>query len=128
MDGYRFRIDRRSSLGSFNGALMPYAFNGICYSDVDAALGAFTRSGAGLDPTGILTFTAPPSINSTGLVSWSITRQSFQEGATATATYTGVTQLPACSDPSSQFDIGLVLFICALLFAFFNGFKTGFRP
>lgn len=105
---------------------MPYAFSGICYPDADAALGAFTRSGAGLDPTGFLTFTAPPSINSTGLVSWSIARQSFQDGTTAT--YTGVTQLPACSDPSSQFDIGLVFFICALLFAFFNGFNTGFRP
>lgn len=105
---------------------MGYAWKGVCYQDTASALNAFARDVPTVDAVGILSFTASPTINGTGLVSWSISHRPLT-GTTAT-TRTGTTQLQTCATESfAQFPEASMLFFVALFFAAMHGFKTGWK-
>jgi len=105
---------------------MGYAWSGACYQTTAAALSAFAEDVPSADASGINSFTAQPTINGSGLISWSISNRPLT-GTTAT-TRTGTTQLQTCTEGIEQWPIQSLLFPALLLFAFFAGVKTGFRP
>lgn len=106
---------------------MGYSWNGVCYPDTAAALSAFALDIPTSNPSGINAFTAAPTINGTGLISWSISNRPFS-GSTAT-TRTGTTQLLTCSEPMmNQWPLESILLVLALFFAAFGGFRAGYRP
>ena len=74
---------------------MGYAWNGNCWPDTATALEAFKKDVVDIDSAGINTFTAVPTINATGLVTWSISNRYFS--ASSATTRTGTTQLPTCT-------------------------------
>lgn len=74
---------------------MGYAWNGHCWPDNATALNAFILDSVDIDSVGINTFTAVPTVNATGLITWSISNRPLT-GTTAT-TRTGTTQLPKCT-------------------------------
>jgi len=74
---------------------MGYAWKGNCWPDTATALEAFKKDAVSIDPVGITTFTALPTINATGLVTWSISHRPLT--GTAATTRTGTTQLPTCT-------------------------------
>lgn len=108
-------------------AFAGYAFDGVCYQDTTSALNAFRDAVPQADTVGITTFTAQPTINASGLITWSISHRPLT-GTTAT-TRTGTTQLPACTTETlSQWSLQSLLYYVALVFSAFVGFRTGFRP
>lgn len=74
---------------------MGYAWNGNCWPDTGTALEAFKKDAVLVDAAGITTFTALPTVNATGLITWSISHRPLT--STAATTRTGTTQLPACA-------------------------------
>lgn len=105
---------------------MGYAWNGVCYQDTASALDAFARSIPSSDAAGINAFTAAPTINGTGLITWSISNRPLT-GTTAT-TRSGTTQLQSCSSPDwGQWPQSSIVLIAALFFAAMKGFQTGFK-
>lgn len=105
---------------------MGYGWNGVCYQTPATALEAFAKQVPKSDAAGINAFTAAPTINGTGLITWSISNRPLN-GTTAT-TRTGTTQLLTCTDSMDQWPVQSTLYWLALLFACFIGFRTGFRP
>lgn len=106
---------------------MPYIWNGVCYQDTTSVLDAFARSVPSVDAMGINSFTAAPTINGTGLITWSISNRPLT-GTTAT-TRTGTTQLTSCSNPDmGQWTQQSMVLYVALFFAAMTGFRTGYRP
>lgn len=105
---------------------MGYAWNGVCYPDTVTALAAFAKQVPTSDAAGINSFTAAPTINASGLISWSISNRPLS-GTTAT-TRTGTTQLLTCTEGLDQWPMQSLIFPALLVFAFFLGFKAGFRP
>lgn len=106
---------------------MGYAWKGACYQDTPSALAAFIRDIPSADAAGIITFTATPTVNATGLVTWSISHRPLT--GTAATTRTGTTQLPACTTEGfDQWPVQSMLVYLAFFFAAFFGFKTGYRP
>lgn len=105
---------------------MGYAWGGDCHQDGATALSAFGVSMTNGNPTGITSFTTAPSINGSGLITWSISHRPLT-GTTAT-TRTGTTQLLTCTDGIDQWDISSVAWVAALFFAAMLGFRSGFRP
>lgn len=105
---------------------MPYAWQNVCYQDTATALDAFARSIPTADPVGIISFTTSPTINASGLVTWSISHRPLT-GTTAT-TRTGTTQLLTCSTPTmEQWPIQSLLVPLAIFFAAALGIRTGLR-
>lgn len=105
---------------------MPYAWHGVCYQDTATALDAFAREIPSADGAGIISFTAAPTINASGLVSWSISHRPLA-GTTAT-TRTGTTQLLSCSTPTmEQWPVQSVLLPLAIFFAAALGIRSGLR-
>jgi len=103
---------------------MPHAWNGTCYETPEAALRAFSRDIPTADGSAISAFTQPPTIDTAGLVTWSINHRPLT-GDIAT-TRTGTTQLQPCVYDSFGTDsIPDLLFLIAIVFAFFGGFRTG---
>lgn len=103
---------------------MGYAWHGSCYENTDQALDAFARDIPSADAAGIISFTALPTVNGTGLVSWSISHQPFN--GTAATTRTGTTQLQQCTFDSFRVDqVPDLLVIGLMVFAFFIGFRSG---
>lgn len=105
---------------------MGYAWNGTCYQTTAAALSAFAEDVPSIDAAGINAFTADPTINASGLISWSISNRPLS--GTLATTRTGTTQLLTCVDGVEQWPLQSLLYPALLLFFFFAGFKTGFRP
>lgn len=106
---------------------MGYAWGGVCYQDTASALTQFALDVPSSDAAGINAFTAAPTINASGLISWSINNRPLS--GTANTTRTGTTQLLTCSAPElDQWPVQSILFFCALFFAAVVGFRTGFRP
>ena len=105
---------------------MGYAWRGVCYADVNSALAAFVKSVPDSDAAGINTFSGTPTISGAGLITWSILNRPLS-GTTASVR-TGTTQLPVCSEGVDQWPLQSLLFPALLVFAFFIGFKSGFRP
>lgn len=105
---------------------MGYAWQGVCYRDTSAARDAFAVSVPSADAAGIISFTAAPTINASGLLSWSISHRPLT-GTTAT-TRTGTTQLVVCTEPDfSQWSEQSMLFYIALVLAALMGFAAGYR-
>lgn len=105
---------------------MGYAWGGSCYADTAQALAAFAVDIPNADAAGINAFTAAPTINGTGLISWSISNRPLN--TTAATTRTGTTQLLACTEGVDQWSVQSLLVPALLFFAAFLGFRTGFRP
>lgn len=105
---------------------MGYAWNGTCYQDTASALSAFATDVPSATAAGINAFTAQPTISASGLVTWSISNRPLS-GTTAT-TRTGTTQLLACTEGVDQWSEQSILWIAAIFFAAFLGFRTGYRP
>lgn len=105
---------------------MGYAWNGTCYPDAASAHSAFMRDVPNANAAGILAFTAPPSYNSSGLITWSISHRPLT-GTTAT-TRTGTTQLMTCTESLAQWPVQSILFPALLFICFALGFRAGFRP
>lgn len=106
---------------------MGRVWNGRCYQDDASALAAFARDLTTGNAVGITTFTAAPTINGSGLVSWSISHRPLT--GTAATTRTGTTQLLPCSDGTmNQWPVETVLTVLAIFFAAVLGFRSGFRP
>lgn len=106
---------------------MGYAWNGICYQDANSALAAFAKDVPKVDATGLNAFTAAPTINASGVISWSISNRPLTD--TTATVRTGTTQLQTCAESDlSQWPIQSHFFYAALFFAAFLGFRTGFRP
>lgn len=74
---------------------MGYAWGGKCWPDTATALEAFKTSVPSADAAGINSFTAVPTINATGLITWSISNRPLS--TTTATTRTGTTQLQACT-------------------------------
>lgn len=105
---------------------MGYAWNGVCYQDINSARDAFAEQVPRVDGTAITAFTAAPTISGTGLITWSISHRPLN-GTTAT-TRTGTTQLQTCTTESlGQFPVQTLLVVASLFFAAFLGFRTGYR-
>jgi len=105
---------------------MGYAWQGKCYQDTAQVLEVFARSVPTSNDAGIVTFTASPTISSSGLITWSISHRPLT--GTAATTRTGSTQLLACSTPTvEQWPIESIVWVCALFFASVFGFRCGFR-
>lgn len=105
---------------------MGYAWNAICHPDTASALAAFAKAVPTADGAAVISFTAQPTINASGLITWSISHRPLT-GTTAT-TRTGTTQLQTCTEGVDQWPVQSLLFIAALFFAAFAGFKAGYRP
>lgn len=106
---------------------MPYGWKGVCYSNVNDAVAAFSASLGDVDAFGTITQTSAPTHAGNGLIAWSIKYRPFT--ATASTTVTGSTQLPYCATPTySQYPVQSILVPIALFFAAFLGFRSGFRP
>lgn len=105
---------------------MGRAWNGICYQSDADALAGFTQDIPSADASGIIAFTALPSINS-GLINWSISHSPLTDALVTTRT--GTTQLQYCNNEGlNQWPVQSIVFYLALIFAVFAGFRTGFRP
>lgn len=103
---------------------MGYAWNSDCYETPGAALEAFAKDVPTANPTGIMAFTAAPTINSTGLITWSISHRPLT--TTTATTRTGTTQLLTCTYDSFRVDqLPDMMIIGLLLVAFFIGFRSG---
>lgn len=106
---------------------MPYAWQGICYQDTASALNAFALDIPSSDASGINAFTVAPTINASGLITWSISNRPLS--TTVATTRTGTTQLMTCTTPTlEQWPVQSFLFYFAVFFAAMVGFRTGFRP
>lgn len=106
---------------------MGYAFKGVCYDRTAGALDAFIKQVPNVDSTGIVTFTALPTISATGVITWSISHRPLT--GTAATTRTGTTALPQCSASfMDQYPVQSILLPVAIFFAGFLGFRSGFRP
>lgn len=105
---------------------MGYAWGGNCRQTTQDALDHFVRDMTNGDAAGITTFTATPTINGSGLITWSISHRPLT--GTAATTRTGTTQLQTCTDDIDQWGASTLIFIVALFFAAMMGFRTGFRP
>lgn len=106
---------------------MGYAWANVCYQDTASALEAFARSVPQSDAAGINAFTAAPTINGTGLITWSISNRPLS--TTTATTRTGTTQLMTCANPSpDQWPTQSYALLLGMFFAVFLGFRTGFRP
>lgn len=104
---------------------MGYAWNGVCYQDTAAALSAFAQDVPSASPQGINAFTASPSINGAGLISWSISNRPLSD--TTATTRTGTTQLQACTEGVEQWPVQSILLPAVLFLCAFMGFSTGYR-
>lgn len=103
---------------------MGYAWNGTCYQSGQAALDAFAVTMVGGGDGAITTFTDAPTINGSGLITWSISHRPLTD--TTATTRTGTTQLLSCSTESmQQWPVQSILVFVALFFAAFSGLKTG---
>lgn len=106
---------------------MGFAWNGKCYQDTGSALDAFVKDVPQAGDAGIVTFAAAPTIDGSGLVSWSILHRPLTD--TTATTRTGTTQLLTCSTSSmDQWPVETLLTIFAIFFAALLGFRSGFRP
>lgn len=107
--------------------MMPaYSWNGVCYPDEASALNAFALSVPSVSSGGINTFTAAPTANGSGLVSWSIINRPLS-GSSAT-TRTGTTQMPACSAAQmDQWSPQSLVWIAVLFFAVVAGWHSGYK-
>lgn len=105
---------------------MGYAWNGVCYQDTAAALAAFAKQVPSADGSGINYFTTPPTIDAAGKISWSISN--YPLNGFLAVTKTGTVQLQTCVDALDQWPVQSIVFLLALFFAAFIGFKTGYRP
>ncbi len=110
---------------------MGYAWQGTCYPDTATALKSFALSVPNANPSGINTFTAAPTVNASGLVTWSISNRPLS--GTAATTRTGTTQLPTCTYAAdNSFELVAVqdvlvasaLAICFLIGALFGGQRS----
>jgi len=104
---------------------MGYAWAGICHQTTDAALAAFIRD-VPRSADSINTFAATPTIDGTGVITWSILNRPLTGDLSAIRL--GTTQLPSCVESVDQWPVQSILLIVALFFAAFVGFKTGYRP
>lgn len=105
---------------------MPYAWSGVCYQDTATALAAFTNDVPTVDAVGILSFTAAPTINASGLITWSISHRPLT--GTSATTRTGTTQLLSCTTPTmEQWPVQSLLLPLAIFFAAALGIRTGLR-
>lgn len=104
---------------------MGYSWNGRCWPDTASALNAFRLDASTIDTYGVNSPTSV-TVNSSGLVSWTIATRTFS-GSTTVSRW-GTVQLETCSDPGmNQYSEQSLLFIVAIFFAFILGFKTGFN-
>lgn len=105
---------------------MGYAWNAVCYPNVNAALTAFAKDIPSASPSGINAFTAAPTINASGLITWSISNRPLNNNNATTRT--GTTQLQSCTSESmDQWPVQSLLFPIAIFFAAFLGLRTGYR-
>jgi len=103
---------------------MGFAWNGNCYETPESALEAFSRDVPRVDGFGINSFASAPSVDASGVVSWSISNRPLS-GDVAT-TRNGTTQLQTCTFDSFRLDqLPDLALIAVLLFAFFMGFRSG---
>lgn len=106
-----------------------YAWKGVCYQDTPSALQAFLLDATTIDSGGVVVVVSA-SINTSGLVTWT-GKGSQISGSSVTSwgTTSFSTQLNACAAPGmGQWPVQSFLFILALFFAAFLGFRTGYRP
>jgi len=103
---------------------MGYAWNGVCYESPEKALEGFALDVPKADSVGVVALTGAPSVDGVGLVTWSVQHLSFVDGVATTRT--GTTQLQQCSfDSFSSAALPDLVFVVAMVFAFFVGFRSG---
>lgn len=105
---------------------MGFSWSGICYADEASALSAFSKSIPSVDGGAVLGLAASPSINSAGLVSYSVRVHILSSNAVQVRSNT--VQLTTCNAGMDQYSLQIEVFIAALFFAAFLGFRSGFRP
>lgn len=104
-----------------------FAWNGRCFSDGPAALSAFVRDVPSVGSGGLVTLSGIPTVDPVGLVSFTTASQVIGSGSWVTRSET--LQLPPCEfDSFAAYGQSDVLVICAFVFAFFFGFRTGMVP
>ena len=104
---------------------MGYAWAGVCYPDTATALSAFAKDIPSVDGFAIMYFASAPTINSSGLISWTINHRPLDTGNTTARA--GTTQLLTCSVPTlDQWPIQDLFVPIALFFSAVFGFRTGF--
>ena len=77
-----------------------------------------------LKPGEVLTIA---DIDGSGVITWAIVNHPFG-GLGVPVTRSGTVQLQACADALDQWPVQSIVFLLALFFAAFMGFKTGYRP
>lgn len=80
---------------------MGWAFNGKCFPDTGTALNAFVLETVKIDPVGFNYFSMPPTINSGGLITWSIYNKPLTT-SNLPSLRTGTLQLPTCLEFSDN--------------------------
>lgn len=104
---------------------MGYVVNGVCYPDTASALNAFKLTLVQLDTTAVISGRSA-TIDSSGVVSWSISHRIFT--GMGSTVRTGTTALMQCDTPTmSQYSEQSLFFIVAIFFAAIHGLKTGFH-
>lgn len=108
---------------------MAYAWNGHCYETGAQALTAFNLDLPSIDGAGVLQLLSS-SVDANGLITATARKGSFGALSMSWSPNTPFTyQLPTCTyDSLGQFWTTDIVFVCAMVFAAFAGFRTGFRP
>jgi len=103
---------------------MGYAWQSKCFDTTTEALEAFKLSVPSVDAATINTFTTAPTINASGLVTWSISNRPLT--TTTATTRTGTTQLPTCTpDSISTLPLQDLALVIGLVLCFLVGFRMG---
>ena len=105
------------------GADMGYAFNGQCHPEPSGALSAFIASFPQVTPGGINTLTAAPTINASGVISYSL--NSLSVNGSTSSTTASVLQLSSCTPVWTDYPPQFIAFLLAVFFAFAIGLSHG---
>ena len=110
---------------------MGYAWGGQCHETAAQAFDSFVRKFPASDAYGVTTFGGTaPSVNGSGLITFQSAWAPLSgSGSIAYQTKSGTLQLPSCTyDSMGSFWTSDIIFLCAMVFSAFAGFRTGFRP
>lgn len=103
---------------------MGYAWSGVCYETPADALAAFSLSVPSADGSAINAFTAPPTVDGSGLISWSIHHRPMS--GLLPSIQTGTTQLQPCDYNSlAALPLADLALVIATVICIALGFRMG---
>lgn len=103
---------------------MGIAYAGHCYKDAPAVLAAFKLGFPYVENNIAVSLTS--ATNSNTLITATVSYQPFSSAAAASRALNIPTA--ACTETMSSMDLQFMFFVVALVFAFFTGFRSSFRP